>query len=140
MLLVIGISTEALQDTAPNSFHSFTDDLSLSVLAPPDNQITLLGARKGSVANDFGVCSVEDVVAAVEVGKMGISSDHLPVLFHILSNAKDDAEESRTIWNCRGDRKRSCMMKCKRKNKNLLSFNEKATTHKKANTINSSPT
>ena len=34
---------------------------------------------------------------------MGISSDHLPVLFHILSNAKDDDEESRTIWNCRGD-------------------------------------
>ena len=34
---------------------------------------------------------------------MGISSDHLPVLFHILSNAKDDDEGSRTIWNCRGD-------------------------------------
>ena len=101
VLVVRDWNLKTLQDKAPNSFDSFLDDISL--LAHPDNQITLLGARKRSGANDFGVCSVDDVVAAVEVGKMGISSDHLPVLTHILSDAKDDDEESRTIWNCIGD-------------------------------------
>ena len=88
----------------PNNFDSFVDDLSLHIHAPPDNQATFVRARPGSGANDFGLCSVDDAIAFTEIPRLGISSDHLPVLFHIFSAPQEqEAEQEREVWNKKGD-------------------------------------
>ena len=78
--------------------------MNLSILAPPNNQVTLVGAQQGSGANDFGVCSVDQIVSEVNVAKLGLVTNHFPVLFHLLSaDASDVQDENRQVWNKNGD-------------------------------------
>ena len=68
----------------------------------PSSELNKKAERSG--ANDFGICSDDDVVQDVQIAKLGISSDHLPVLFRFLSDSLQEAKmEFREVWNSRGD-------------------------------------
>jgi hypothetical protein len=89
---------------APDDFDSFIDDHLLHVHSPPNNQTTFIRAAPDSGANDFGICSVDDAIAAVEIANYGISSDHFSVLFHLFSSATNsEPEQERKVWNREGN-------------------------------------
>jgi hypothetical protein len=105
-ILVLGDwNTKTLNSIDPDSFDSFVDDHFLHVLTPPDNQITYTRAAADSGANDFGICSVDTAVAAVEVPNLGLTTDHFPVLFHLLSSslAQEEEKTERSVWNKEGN-------------------------------------
>ena len=106
-VLVIGDwNRKSLEDAAPEALENFVDDSALEVLEPPEGQTTWLRARPGSGANDFGLCSRDNVIAAVRTAKLGLSTDHVPVIFSFLpASASDAADEgSREVWNKKGDK------------------------------------
>jgi hypothetical protein len=107
-VLVVGdwnLKSLAAATSSNDGFDSFIDEKYLHILAPPDDQSTFARAAPNSGANDFGICTVDTAVAAVEVTVgSGLSTDHFPVLFHLLSSpSAAEVEEERSVGNKEGD-------------------------------------
>jgi hypothetical protein len=104
VLVLADWNLKSLEEVAPNAFDQMIDECNITVLAPPNGQVTLVNAPAGSGANDFGICSVDQVISDVEVARIGLTSNHFPVIFHLIEgNADEEKEEIRRVWNREGD-------------------------------------